>query len=112
MPLPWLEIRCDGPVHRRAVGAGRKRLLPEDQAQILSAHQDWRRALDLYGAAGKAAPATGMGVCARSIRANLHLEALAGMQLATGDGGWDRFKPRLIPASGQSQFGSAVQGGK
>src|ERR1700751_4989468 len=102
MPLPWLEIRRDGPMHRCAVGAGRKRLLPKDQAQILSAHQDWRRALDLYGATGKAASATGMGVCAGSIRATLSLEAFAGMQLAAGHGGRDRFKPRLIPASGQS----------
>ena len=37
LPLSRLEIRRDRPVHRRAVRAGGERLLPEDQAEVLSA---------------------------------------------------------------------------
>ena len=39
------------PVHRGAVRAERERLLPEDQAEVLSAGRARRRAVDLYGPA-------------------------------------------------------------
>src|SRR5215471_13028304 len=50
LPLSRLEIRRDRPVHGGPVGAGRERLLPQDQAEILSAGEAWPGAVDLYGA--------------------------------------------------------------
>ena len=41
---------------------------------------------------------------------SLHVEALAGVQLAAGDGRRHRFEPRLVPAPRRPQLGSAVQG--
>src|SRR5262245_7197997 len=49
--LSRLEIRRDRPVHRRSVGAARERLLPEDQAQVLSVGEARAGAVDLYGSA-------------------------------------------------------------
>ena len=43
-------------------------------------------------------------------RADLRVEAPAGMQLAAGDGRRHRFKPRLVPAPRRPQLRSAVQG--
>src|SRR6185369_9972284 len=57
LSLSRLEIRLDRPVHRRAIGAAGIRFLPEDQAQILSAGEARRCAVDLYGPAGKATAA-------------------------------------------------------
>ena len=62
LPLSRLEIRPHRPVHRGAVGAGGKRLLQEDQAEVLSAGRARRRAVDLHGPAGAAAAAAGVGV--------------------------------------------------
>ena len=62
LPLSRLEIRRHRPVHRRAVGAARVRLLPEDQAEILSAGEARPGAVDLYGPAREAAAAAGMGI--------------------------------------------------
>ena len=42
--------------------------------------------------------------------AALRVQALAGVQLVAGDGGWNRFQPCLLAASGQHQQGPAVQG--
>src|SRR5215218_8733245 len=86
LPLSRLEVRPYRTVRRGAVGAERERLLQEDQAEVLSADRTWRRAVDLHGSAGKTAAAAGVGVRDRSRRAELHVEACAGVQLAAGDG--------------------------
>src|SRR4051794_2730948 len=82
LPLSWLEIRLDRPVHRGAVGTAGVGLLPENQAQVLSVGEARRRAVDLYGAAGKAATTAGMGILHCAAGADLHLQAAAGVQLA------------------------------
>ena len=51
-PYHGWKYDIDRPVHRGAVGAGGVRLLREDQAQVLSADQARRRAVDLHGPAG------------------------------------------------------------
>ena len=51
-PYHGWKYDCDRPVHRGAVGAGGVRLLREDQAEVLSAGEARRRAVDLYGPAG------------------------------------------------------------
>ena len=48
--------------------------------------------------------------CDGAVRADVHLEAPAGVQLAAGDGGRHRFEPRLLAASRQRRVRSAVQG--
>ncbi len=60
LPVSRLEIRPHRPVHRGAVGAGRERLLPEDQAEVLSADRARRDSVGLYGAAGIAAAVPGV----------------------------------------------------
>src|SRR5215470_18362024 len=85
--LPRLEIRRDRPVRRRSLGAARERLLPEDQAQILSVGEAGSGAVDLYGTTREAPAAAGMGVRHCPRRAELHLQTPAGMQLAAGHGG-------------------------
>src|SRR3954449_3417674 len=62
LPLPRLEIQHRRPMHRSSLGGGGKRLLPEDQAEVLSAGEARARALGLYGAAGEEAAAAGMGI--------------------------------------------------
>src|SRR3974390_2348197 len=47
LPVSRLEIRRERPVHRRAVGAARERLLPADQAQVLPADRTRARAVGL-----------------------------------------------------------------
>ena len=66
--------------------------------KILSADQDRRRPVDLYGPGRERAAASRMGVRAGAARADLHLQALAGMQLAAGHGRRHRFQPRLLAA--------------
>ena len=110
LPLPRLEIRPHRPVHRRAVGAVRKRLLPEDQAEVLSADRARRRAVDLHGPAREAAAAAGVGIRHGAGEPQLHVEAAPGVQLAAGDGRRHRFQPRLVPALRRAQHRSAVQG--
>ena len=51
LPLSRLEIRRDRPMRRRAVRAGRERLLQEDQAHVLPAGEARRGAVGLYGPA-------------------------------------------------------------
>src|SRR5712691_12810591 len=63
LPLSRLEVRLDRPVHRRAVGAAGVWLLPEDQAQVLSAGEARRRAVDLYGSTRAAATAARVRIC-------------------------------------------------
>src|SRR6516164_500677 len=108
--LSRLEIRRDRPVHRRPLRAARKRLLPEDQAQVLPAGEARPGAVGLYGPARKAAAAAGMGIRHGAGRSDLHLQAPAGMQLAASDGGRDRFKPCLLSAPRRPRLRSAVQG--
>src|SRR6476619_7393994 len=60
--LSWLEIRRDRAVHRRSFRAARERLLPEGQAQVLSAGAARAGAVDLYGPARYATAAAGMGI--------------------------------------------------
>ena len=98
LPLSRLEIRPHRPVHRGAVRAVRERLLPEDQAEVLSAGRARRRAVDLHGPAREAAAAAGVGIRHGAGEPQLHVEAAAGVQLAAGDGGRHRFQPRLVPA--------------
>ena len=98
LPLSRLEVRPHRPVHRGAVGAGGERLLPEDQAEVLSAGRARRRAVDLHGPAREAAAAAGVGVRHGAGEPQLHVQAVAGVQLAAGDGGRHRFQPRLVPA--------------
>src|ERR1700704_2712337 len=97
--LSWLEIRRHWPMRRCSLRAARVRLLPEDQAQVLSAGEARPGAVDLYGPAREAAAAAGVGIRYRAGRADLHLQAAARQQLAASHGGRDRFEPRLLPAS-------------
>src|SRR5665811_1389466 len=107
---PEDAILADRFARIRAKRGGRKRLLQQDQAQVLSAGRTRRCAVDLYGAARQAAAAAGVGVRAGAGRAELHVEANTGIELAAGDGRRHRFQPRLVPASRRSEFRSAVQG--
>src|SRR5205807_6192183 len=84
---------------RSAFRAGGKRLLPQDQIEIVSAGPTRSGAVDLYGPPGETAAIAGMGIRDRSRRSDLHLQAPAGVQLAAGHGGRDRFQPCLLPAS-------------
>ena len=97
-------------MHRRALGGAGKRLLPEDQAEILSVGEARAGALGLHGPAGKEAAAAGMGIRHGTGGAGLPLQALAGMQLAAGDGRRHRFQPRFLPASRRLGPRPAVQG--
>src|SRR5262245_11221799 len=72
LPLSRLEIRPYRPMYRSAFGAGGKRLLQEDQAEILSAGRAWRISLDLYGPARKTAAFAGIRGRAGAARAALH----------------------------------------
>src|SRR5215813_2388274 len=85
--LSRLEIRRDRAVHRRPLRAARERLLPEDQAQVLPVGEARAGAVDLYGSAGEATAAAGMGIRDGAGRSDLHLQAPAGMQLAASHGG-------------------------
>src|SRR4051812_11369482 len=96
LPLSRLEIRRDRPVHRRAIGAAGKRFLPEGQAEILSAGEARAGAVDLYGTAGEAAAAAGMGIRHGSVGAGVRVQAPAGVQLATSYGRRYRFEPRFV----------------
>ena len=109
LPVSRLEIRRDRAMRRCAVGAGRVGLLPEDQAQGLSVRRDRRRDLGLHGSAGRTAAGAELRMGAPQAVAALHHQALAGEQLAAGDGRRHRFEPRVVPASRRSQFRSAAQ---
>ena len=50
-PYHGWKYDVDRPVHRRAVGAGEVRLLPQGQAEVLSAGRARRRPVDLHGPA-------------------------------------------------------------
>src|SRR5436190_23188220 len=84
--LSRLEIRRDRPVHRRPLRAARERLLPEEQAQVIPVGEARAGAVDLYGSAGEATAAAGMGIRDGAGRSDLHLQAPAGTQLAASDG--------------------------
>src|SRR6185437_9455241 len=71
LPVPWLEIRPHRPVHRRAGGAGRERLLQAHQAQVLSAGRAGRSPVDLYGRSREAAAAAGLRIREREAGAAL-----------------------------------------
>src|SRR5690349_19855429 len=98
MPVSRLEVRREWPVPRSAFRAGRERLCPKDQVEILHTRRARRRVVDLFGSARTAASAAGMGVRDGAAVAAFRLEADSGVQLAAGNGGWHRFQPRLIPA--------------
>src|SRR5215471_5456769 len=57
LSVSWLEIRRDRAVHRGSLGAGGKRLLSQDQTQVLSAGRARRCAVDVHGSAREAAAA-------------------------------------------------------
>ena len=92
LPLSRLEIRRDRPMHRGALGAGGERLLPEDQAQVLSVRRAGRRDLGLHGPARIEAAAAGFRMGEGAACAPLRLQAHAGVQLSAGDGGRHRFR--------------------
>src|SRR5712692_5517251 len=75
--LSRLEIRRDRPVRRCSLRAEGERLLPEDQAQVLSAGEARPGAVDLYGTARQAAAPAGVGIRHRCRRADLHLQEAA-----------------------------------
>src|SRR5687768_8984955 len=86
LPVPRLEIRRERRVPGGPLGAGGERLPQEDQAEILQAGRARWRAVDLYGAEGARAAAARIRVRHRPPGAELHLQAVAGVQLAAGDG--------------------------
>src|SRR5215813_2757420 len=53
-----------------------------------------------------------MGIRDGAGRADLHLQAPAGMQLAASHGGRDRFEPRLLPASRRPRPDPLFKGAK
>ena len=110
LPVPRLEVRHHGPGHRGPVRAREQQLLRARQADVLPAGQDRRRALDVHGRPRKAAAAARVRVRAGPARADLHLQALAGMQLAAGLRGRHRLQPRVVPALGRAEERPAVQG--
>src|SRR5947207_9505317 len=79
LPVSRLEVRRDRPVYGSPFGARGERLLPEDQAQILSACEDRARFVDPYGRAGETAATAGIRVRSCPARALLHFEARAGV---------------------------------
>ena len=96
--LPRMEVRRHRPVPRGPVRAGEQQLLLQGEADGVSARQGRRHPLDLHGRSGHATRAAGVRVLPRSRRADVHLEALAGEQLAPGARGRDRFEPRVVAA--------------
>src|SRR5262249_7120131 len=98
LPISRLEIRCDGPMHRRAVRTRGKRLLPEDQTQVLPADRARRCAVDLYGSEGTHAAIPRMGIRHGAEPAAFRFETMAGVELAAGHGGRHRLEPRVVPA--------------
>ncbi len=56
LPLSRLEVRHDRPVRGSALGAQGIGLRPEDQAEVLSADREGRRAVDLHGSRRKSSP--------------------------------------------------------
>src|SRR5262245_60727434 len=109
LSLPWLEIRRDRAVRRSTLGAGRKRLPKEHQAEILSLYREGRNRVGLYGAARHAATATRAGVDGGRTIAAVCLQASAGMQLSAGDGGRYRFEPCVVAARIRAQQRPVVQ---
>ena len=72
--------------------------------------QDRRRALDLHGRSREAAAAARVRVRDGAVGADLHLEAVAGVQLAAGLRGRNRLQSRVVPARRRTQERPAVQG--
>src|SRR5882762_2690675 len=108
--LPWLEVRHHWAVRRDPVGTEQSEALPAREAEGLSAPRTWRGALDLHGTAGAEAAAPRARVGDGAGRPSLRLQALAGVQLAAGDGRRDRLEPRLVPASPHDEGRPDVQG--
>ena len=88
------------------------RFTQADQAAVVPARRTRRRAVDVHGTARRAAAAAGVGIHHGAARADVHEQAPSGMQLASGDGGRDRFQPRVVPASRRPRLRPAVQGGE
>src|SRR6266540_5024979 len=85
LSVPRLEVRRHRPVCRHAKRAGTFRLREKSEAAVVSARRAWRRAVDLYGSTRIAAAASRIRVRDGAARANLNLEAVAGVQLDAGD---------------------------
>ena len=79
------------------VRAAGKRLLPEDQAEVLSAGRARRRAVDLHGSARGAAAAAGVGIRHGAGGPQLHVQARS--RSATGCRRW---RAASIPATSRS----------
>ena len=86
-PLSRLEVRRCRAMRRSPFRTGGERLRQEDQGHVVSAGRPRRHPMDLYGAAGSAAAAAGMGVHAGAEPAAFRLKAAAGVQLAASHGG-------------------------
>src|SRR4029077_13053963 len=110
LSLPWLEIRRDRPMRRSSVGGGRKGLPQERQVEILPLYREGRIYLGLQGPPGHAAAPAGPGMDQCRAAAALRLQAVAGVQLPSGDGRRHRFQPRVMATRVRAQQGSAVQG--
>jgi len=85
-------------MHRGAVRAGRKRLLWQDQADILCLRRNGRRDLDLYGASGAQAAAAEFRMGTRARPASLRLQADARMQTGCRRSKAASIRARLVPA--------------
>src|SRR6516162_8278664 len=96
LSVSWLEIRRNRPMRGAAVGAGRKRLLQEDQARRLRVYRTRRCDLDLYGTAGPQAGAAEFRMGYRTADTSLCVEALARMQLAASAGGLHLLRARVL----------------
>ncbi len=56
------------------------------------------------GPADQQPPLPGMGIRHRPAAADLHVQARAGIELASGDGRRNRLQPRVVPAPRRSEF--------
>jgi len=86
-----LEIRRHRPVHRRALGAFRERLLPAHQADGLSAGGAGRSVVTYMGPADMQPPLPQFEFSLVPPAQTYTSKQPAGMQLAAGDGGRHRF---------------------
>ena len=89
-------------MRRGALGASGKRLLQENQAQVLSVRRTGGCRLDLHGTAGIAAALAGIRMDEGRAFAPLRQQAHPGVQLPPGHGGRDRLRPRVVSASSRS----------
>src|SRR4051812_42251945 len=108
--LSRLEIRRDGPMRGPAVGTGVDGVSRENRFTLLSAGGTRWGALDVYGVAGESAGIAGIRIRAGAAGTKLRVQTVAVLQLVAGAGGWDRFQPCVMAASGGTAVGSVDDG--